>query len=110
MPWQGSCARLFPSFSRLFLGCPASPQESPCRPQARPHFHRHEALAVDNSERTPRGVTPRRDGRRAHGVLAPDETPRERRRALASMSCKGPSVDRFCDTSGRPGFASGPSG
>ena len=35
---------------------------------------------------------------------------RERRRALASMSCKGPSVDRSCDTSGRSGFASGPSG
>ena len=34
----------------------------------------------------------------------------KRRRALASMSCKGPSCDRSCDTSGRSDVLSDPSG
>ena len=97
MPLQCRHARVFRTFSgtfRVFLVCP---QEWHSRPQASPHFHRGCARLCTRWYDRPRG-----------GIG--QVTSRERRRALASMSCKGPSVDRSCDASGRSGFASGPSG
>ena len=86
------------TFLELFRVFPFSPQEWHYRPQRNPHFHSYRAHLWT------RAGSSRPEGWHRAGDI------RERRRALASMSCKGPSVDRSCDTSGRSGFASGPSG
>ncbi len=98
MPSHDGGTRVVPDFSRTFLGDPVLSTGMAVPSTAESTFPQRDATACGQE------WDERPDGRHRGGDI------RERRRALASMSCKGPSVDRSCDTSGRSGFASGPSG
>ena len=97
MPQPGGGARAGPAISRTFFAIPLLSTEMALPSTAESTFPQPPRPPVDKG-----GVEEPEGWHRAGDI-------RERRRALASMSCKGPSVDRSGDTSGRSGFASGPS-